>query len=69
MSKPRAACDLAGGFVGPSKFLLIVYVQYNDNLSYFDNLEFNIFDAMVFSAGLSCTTHWYISTCPLVLFH
>jgi len=32
---------------------------------YFDYLKFGIFDAMVFSACLSCTTHWQISTCPM----
>jgi len=56
VSEPRAACGPVVGFVGPSRFFIIVYTQDNRNLC-FDNLQFDIFDAMVFSACLSCTTH------------
>jgi len=41
-------------FVWPSRISIIVYLQYNDSL-YFDNLKLDIFNAMVFSACLSCT--------------
>ena len=62
LSKPRPAATwgLVKGFVRPNKLGMIVFVLYNDNLTsqYFDNLKFNIFDAVAFSACLLCTTHW-----------
>jgi len=54
--RPRAACSRVEGFVQSSKLVLILYVQYNDNLFIFDNLKFDTFDAVAFSAYLLCTT-------------
>jgi len=36
--RPRAACSLVEGFVQSSKLVLMLYVQYDDNLSFFDSL-------------------------------
>jgi len=49
-------CGPVEGFVRPSKLLINVYVQYNENLCFhFDILQFNSFDAIVFNDSLSCT--------------
>jgi len=59
MSKPRAACVPVEGFVWPSlgshgsKSVLDI-----DNLSFFDNLEFDIFD----SGGPQCHFEWLTLT-------
>ena len=52
--RPRAACSRVEGFVQSNKLVVILYVQYNDNLSFFDSLKFDTFDAVAFSAYLSC---------------
>jgi len=51
MSNPRPACGLVEGFVRPSLgFLSSKSILDIDNLSFFDNLEFDIFD----SCGTQC---------------
>jgi len=63
--RPRAACSRVEGFVQSSKLVLILYVQYNDNLSFFDSLKFDTFDAVAFSAYLSCTAvDFHVSLTP-----
>jgi len=50
MSNPRTACGPVEGFVRPTKFFIIVYVQHNSTCHYFYHLNIDIFDAMVFTA-------------------
>jgi len=51
MSNPRAACGPVDGFVLPGfDFRCSESMAYTKNLSYFDYLEFDIFDA----GGLQC---------------
>ena len=51
------ACGLVEDFVRSSKIFSIVYVQMTTCV-YFDKLKFDSYDAVVFSACLSCATHW-----------
>ena len=53
-----AACGLVEGFVWPSRLFSLCMYNTMTICLYFDNLEFDIFDAMVFSARLSCAMHW-----------
>ena len=64
--RPRAACSRVEGFVQSRNLVVMLYVQYNDNLSFFDNLKFDTFDAVASSAYLSCTTVLRIGRFPRI---